>query len=84
MNDLEFLTSDFFCEETQVYFSRLKRKLELDEEYLLYLHERRKKLVAQAIELGLIEDQLLADFLETETIQELIRDFKYYSANPAE
>lgn len=84
MDDLDFLTSDFFCSETQKYFLNLKRKLELEMDYIIFLQERRKKLVAQTIELGLIEDQLEADFLATETVEELIRDFNYYSANPAE
>ena len=83
MDDLGFLTSDFFCDETREYFSRLKRKLELEEEYVAFLQQKRIKLVAQAIELGLV-DELQAEFLDTETIQELIRDYKYYSANPAE
>jgi hypothetical protein len=83
MDDLDFLTSDFFCSETKNYFLHLKRKLELEEEYQFFLQQRREKLVAQAIELGLIEDQLEADFLATETIEEMSRDYRFYF-NPAE
>jgi hypothetical protein len=83
MDSLEFLTSDFVSEETSKYFSQLKRKLELEDEYLDYLQRKREKLVNQAIELGLL-DSLETEFLETDTICDLIKDLHYYLANPAE
>jgi hypothetical protein len=47
------------------------------------LGRKREKLVTEAIELGMLTF-LESEFLETETISDLISEFKYYSANPAE
>ena len=84
MDIIKFLTSsDFVSEETQKYFFQLKRKLELEDRYEEYLVRKREKLVSQAVELGLL-DSLESEFLETETLADLIHDYTYYSANPAE
>jgi len=87
MDSIDFLTSDFVSEETRDYFLEFKRELEQKERVEIcwrkYLSDKRKRLVNQAIELGLL-DSLESEFLETETIDDLIHDFHYYSANPAE
>jgi len=87
MDNLDFLTSDFVSEETQKYFLELKeelwRKNYAENSWNEFLENKRKRLVNQACELGLL-DSLECEFLEDDTIADLIHDFLYYLANPAE
>jgi hypothetical protein len=81
MSNEEFLTSEFFSEETREFFKNefflIERTLRLEEEYKEYLLKRRRLLEKQALDLGLMTD-IQVQFLETETIRELIRDFLFY------
>jgi serine protease inhibitor len=87
MDSIDFLTSDFVSEETRDYFLELKEELSrhncAERSWNKFQEEEREKLVNQAIELGLL-DSLECEFLEDDTIADLIHDFLYYLANPAE
>jgi hypothetical protein len=79
--------SDYLSISTRTFFEQqrdeLEQKRKVEIAWQNYLKDKREKLVNQACELGLL-DSLESEFLEDDTIADLINDYKYYLANPAE